>query len=163
MGEAEQSPRFVVDRMLGRLARWLRVLGHDVAYGAHLGGRTAVGCARRDGRVLLTRDTRLLRDPHLPPHLFITSDRFRDQLREVAGHFALGTGDRFRRCLECNQLLEEVSREQARDRVPPYVWAAAARFLRCAHCARLYWPATHQEHMRRELEALGLPQEGHAP
>jgi hypothetical protein len=163
MGEGESGPRFAVDRMLGRLARWLRVLGHDVAYGSHLGGRTAVGCARRDGRVLLTRDTRLLRDPHLPPHLFIASDHFRDQLREVAARYPLGTGARFRRCLECNELLEDVPRERARDRVPPYVWAANSRFLLCGGCGRLFWPATHQEHMQRELAALGLPQEAPRP
>lgn len=156
MGETGEGPRFAVDRMLGRLARWLRVLGHDVAYGSHLGGRTAAGCARRDGRILLTRDTRLLRDPHLPPHLFITSDHFRDQLREVAARYPLGTGSCFRRCLECNRLLEEVPRERARDRVPPFVWAASPRFLCCTGCGRFFWPATHQEHMRRELAALGL-------
>jgi hypothetical protein len=159
MGELvpEEAPRFAVDRMLGRLARWLRVLGHDVAYGPHLGGRTVVGCARRDGRILLTRDTRLLRDRHLPPHLFIASDAFRDQLREVAARYPLGTPARFRRCLDCNRLLEEVGREHVRDRVPPYVWATNERFLSCAHCGRLYWPATHQDHMRRELASLGLP------
>src|SRR5689334_24447053 len=60
-GDRVDGVRFAVDRMLGRLARWLRVLGHDVAYGSHLGGRTLLDCARREGRLLLTRDTRLVR------------------------------------------------------------------------------------------------------
>lgn len=148
--------RFAVDRMLGRLARWLRVLGHDVAYGSHLGGRTLVACARREGRLLLTRDTRLLRDPQLPPHLFVESDDFREQLRQVAAAVALAEPAPFARCLDCNALLSDVPRDEARDRVPPYVFATTAQFLACPRCHRLYWPATHRDHMRRELAGLGL-------
>ena len=163
MEAAGEGLRFVVDRMLGRLARWLRVLGHDVAYGSHLAGRTLLSCARREGRILLTRDTRLVRDPHVPPHLFITSDDFREQLREVAARWPLGTTARFRRCLDCNRVLDEVSRERAREHVPPFVWETHAGFLRCAQCGRFYWPATHHDHMQRELSALGLRAEVPAP
>lgn len=153
--------RFAVDWMLGRLARWLRVLGHDVAYGPHLRRRTLADCARREGRMIVTRDTRLIRDPNLPPHVFIGSDRFRDQLRELAAAVPLAApGDAFRRCLDCNRVLEEVARETVRDRVPPYVWSTTARFHRCAGCGRVYWPATHHAHMLRELTALGLAPEG---
>src|SRR3990172_7624508 len=82
--DPEVGRRFAVDHMLGRLARWLRILGHDVAYGPHLRGRTLAACARRERRLLVTRDTRLRRDPQLPPHVFVTSDDFREQLRQVA-------------------------------------------------------------------------------
>ncbi len=153
---AAQVRRFAVDRMLGRLARWLRVLGHDVAYGPHLRGRTLATCARREHRLLLTRDTRLLRDPQLPPHLFVTSNDFRAQLRQVAGVLPIVSGVPFGRCLECNRVLEDVPRETVRERVPSYVWETTERFLSCGRCHRLYWPATHHDHMRRELAALGL-------
>src|SRR6185295_11008145 len=113
-------------------------------------------CARREGRLILTRDTRLVRDPNLPAHLFVTSDDFRVQLREVAAVLPLAPGAPFARCLECNRLLEDVPREAVQERVPPYVWETNDRFLSCRHCAHLYWPATHRAHMRRELAALGL-------
>jgi uncharacterized protein with PIN domain len=161
-GTSGATQRFAVDRMLGRLARWLRILGHDVAYGPHLRGRTLAACARREERLLLTRDTRLVRDPDLPPHLFVTSDHFREQLREVAAAVPLAAGPFLTRCLGCNRPLDEVARESVRERVPPYVWDTASRFLRCARCDRLYWPATHREHMLRELAALGLPPAGAA-
>ena len=148
-------PAFVVDRMLGRLARWLRILGHDVRHGPHLGGRALVECARRERRLLLTRDTRLLRDPELPPHVFITSDHFRDQLRQLAAVVALGGGF-LCRCLDCNAPLEDVAPEAAAPHVPPYVRASQARFRRCPRCRRIYWPATHRTHMREELSRLGL-------
>ena len=101
---------FAVDKMLGRLARWLRILGHDVAYGPHLSGRTLVEHARRERRLLVTRDTRLLRDPHLPPHVFITSDHFREQLRQLASVVPLGAGF-LGRCLDCNRALESEARD----------------------------------------------------
>lgn len=153
--QAAAVAAFAVDKMLGRLARWLRILGHDVAYGPHLSGRTLAERARRERRLLLTRDTRLLRDPHLPPHLFITSDHFRDQLRQVAGTMPLGAGF-LRRCLDCNRALEAVTREAAGAAVPPYVLATQERFERCPHCGQVYWPATHRAHMLDELAALGL-------
>jgi uncharacterized protein with PIN domain len=151
--------RFAVDRMLGRLARWLRILGHDVAYGPHLGGKGLLACARREGRIVLTRDTRLEFDERIR-HVFIRSDRFRDQLREVAAAVPLDASGFLGRCLECNRPLEEVPRERAAGRVPPYVWATNERFLRCGRCERFYWPATHRAHMLRELAALGLGAEG---
>ena len=146
---------FAVDKMLGRLARWLRILGHDVAYGPHLSGRTLVERARRERRLLLTRDTRLLRDPHLPPHVFITSDHHREQLRQLAGVVPLGGGF-LGRCLDCNRALETVSRDDVQAAVPAYVFATQERFQRCPHCGHLYWAATHREHMLAELGALGL-------
>jgi len=156
---AGEGLRFAADRMLGRLARWLRVLGHDVAYGRHLGGRSLAACARRERRLLLTRDTRLVRDPHLPPHLFLASDDFREQLRQVAAAVPLRSGAPFGRCLDCNRRLDEVRREDVGGRVPAYVLATATRFRRCGRCGRLYWPATHHVHMRRELAILGLVEE----
>src|SRR5439155_915546 len=95
---AAAAAETLVRRRLGRLARWLRILGNDVAYGRHLRDRTLVECARREGRLLLTRDTRLLRDPHLPRHLFIESDHFREQLRQVAATVPLSGAPLLTRC-----------------------------------------------------------------
>jgi uncharacterized protein with PIN domain len=159
MPAAAPPPRFAADRMLGRLARWLRILGHDVTYGPHLGGHTLVTCARREHRVLLTRDTQLLRDPQLPPHVFVRSDHFREQLRQVAAAVPLGGSTLLGRCLDCNRPLVAVSRDDARERVPAYVWATQTQFHGCAGCGRLYWGATHREHMLSELATLGLAPE----
>jgi uncharacterized protein with PIN domain len=147
---------FAADVMLGRLARWLRIIGHDVAYGSHLHGTGLVAVARGEGRFILTRDTQLVRDPNLPPHLFLRSDRFRDQLREVAAAVPLARDASFTRCVECNAALGEVARDAVEGRVPPYVFATQARFWACPACRRVYWPATHHAHMRAELAALGV-------
>ena len=147
---------FAVDTMLRRLGRWLRLLGHDVAYGPHLGGRGLVARARRDGRVILTRDTRLLRDPNLPPHVFIVGNAFRDQLRQVAAAVPLMRGAMCSRCLECNVPLVAVAREAVRERVPPSVFERQERFSTCVGCRRIFWPASHHARMDAELAALAL-------
>ena len=110
---------FAVDTMLGRLARWLRILGHDVAYGPHLHGAGLAACARRDGRLILTRDTQLVRDPDLPPHVFVTSDHFREQLRQVGSAVPLARNASFTRWLDCNAALASIERDAVRERVPP--------------------------------------------
>ena len=159
MADRGAEIRFAVDSMLGRLARWLRILGHDVAYGPHLRGRTLVDCARRERRVLLTRDTRLVRAPDLPLHLFITSDHFREQLRQVAAAWPVGAGPLLSRCLDCNRPLDEIPREEARAHVPEFVGTSSPRFWRCGHCGKLFWPATHKAHIEHELATLGVSAE----
>lgn len=154
---ADGSPaRFAADVMLGRLARWLRVLGHDVAWGPHLRRRTLLRCARADHRIVLTRDGGLRREHPLPPTLFVASDRIGEQLRQVAAAVPLGGADFLGRCLRCNRPLEPVEREAVREQVPPWVFATQPDIRRCPGCRRCYWPATHRTRMRAELAAFGL-------
>src|SRR5262244_445141 len=76
-------PRFLADRMVGKLARWLRILGYDTIYLPQLSPEGVMREARRQGRLILTRDTRLLRRKDASPFVFVQSDRFREQLRQV--------------------------------------------------------------------------------
>lgn len=146
--------KFAVDTMLGKLAKWLRVTGQDVIYGPHLSGAGLIRAARREERVILTRDRKLAR--RSPPELFfIRSDQFRDQLREILQAFALDPLEKaFSRCLECNALLEPVPKEGVREKVPPYVFSTHERFSSCPRCRRIYWPATHHQKMLEELKRL---------
>lgn len=146
---------FIADRMLGRLARWLRVLGRDVTYSPDLSGAGLVRAARREGRLILTRDRALARR-NPPPYLMIESDRYRAQLRQVIDACRLDPRkDAFTRCVECNTALEPIDKALVEDRVPPYVFATQEKFSFCRGCRRVYWPATHQERMAAELAAMG--------
>jgi uncharacterized protein len=144
--------------MLGRLAVWLRLLGCDATCGPHLTGRTLIRHARHDGRTILTRDRQLLRAHDLPPLLFITSDHFRDQLRQVVVACGLDPlAHIFTRCSRCNAPVVALDKEQVRGHVPAYVFATQERFARCPRCQRIYWPATHYERICDEVERSGLP------
>ena len=143
--------------MLGRLARWLRILGCDVLYGTNYSGKGLLTAARAEGRVVLTRDRRLLRKNDVPEHLFIDSDHVREQLRQVVSGYAIDpTATLFRRCAECNGEIEVVERAAAEGKVPPFVFQTQPEFHRCGGCGHLYWQATHVDRVRRELEGMGL-------
>lgn len=155
MGAA--TPMFLADAALGRLATWLRLLGYDTVYARGADERELLRRARLERRVLLTRNTRLLRRRALPAYVFITSDDFRAQLRQVIDACGLSTTGAFlARCSRCNEPLATVDRAEACASVPAYVCTTQHRFARCPRCRRVYWGATHVERMRAELRRLGL-------
>ncbi|MBI3245633.1 MAG: Mut7-C RNAse domain-containing protein [Deltaproteobacteria bacterium] len=154
---SSSPPLFLADRMVGKLARWLRLLGYDTAYLPQLSPEGVMREARRQGRILLTRDTRISRRKDAPVFLFIRHDRFREQLQQVLSELRLRPGPLLlTRCAACNDLLDRVAKEAVRDQVPDYVWQTQEEFRRCPECRRLYWGATHKERVMEELERLQL-------
>ena len=147
---------FVADCMLGRLAKWLKILGFDVIYFSKAEDRDLADIARREGRVLLTRDTGLIeRTAKRPNRLFVRSDDWEDQVVQVLDD--LGLWDEVRpntRCLECNLLLKPLSKERARNLVTPYVQEHASSFAICPDCGRVFWQGTHYGDMERKIAAL---------
>ena len=144
--------------MLGRLAKWLRVMGQDVIYGPHLSGYGLIRAARREGRLILTRD-RGLKNKQPPEFIIIASDDYREQLRQVMETCDLSPLIKpFTRCLECNALLQPQAKESIKDSVPPYVYSTQDNFSWCPECRRIYWAATHHAQMAEEIRKLGLGQ-----
>ncbi|MBP1594919.1 MAG: hypothetical protein H6Q05_296 [Acidobacteria bacterium] len=137
-----EQPAFVADVMLGRLAKWLRIAG-----------------SAQEGRILLSRDTRLLVRKSVRRFIFLESEKVQTQLRQVfqSVHTASFPGVLVR-CLSCNEMLEEMHREEVRDRVPPYVYKTQTQFKGCSKCGRIFWPGTHRRSVLRVLEEL-LPAE----
>jgi uncharacterized protein with PIN domain len=152
----KQIYKFAADRMLGKLAKWLRLMGQDVIYGPHLTGYGLIRAARQEGRLILTRDRRL-KQKQPPEFLFIESDGYCEQLRQVVRACGIEPMARaFTRCAECNALLEPRAKEAVETLVPPYVFSTQERFFGCPDCRRIYWPATHHDRMLEELKRLAL-------
>jgi uncharacterized protein with PIN domain len=148
-------PRFFADAMLGRLARWLRVLGFDVAFEGDIEDGDLVQRATEQGRSILTRDRSLREEWRVSGVHVIEAERTFEQLREVVDVFRLRDSVRlFERCSVCNVVLVEVSREQVADLVPPRVLERQDEFHRCPSCSRVYWAGTHAERMRKVVESL---------
>ena len=146
--------RFAADRMLGRLVKWLRVIGQDVIYGPHLTGYGLIRAARQENRLILTRD-RGLEKKHPPEFIFVASDRYGEQLRQVIEACGLKPWDSlFTRCLTCNSLLQAKSKTSVQEIVPPYVFSTQENFVWCPKCRRVYWPATHHDRMVEELKTI---------
>lgn len=151
-------PRFLADCNVGRLARWLRVLGYDAAYEPVLPDAQVVARARAEGRVLLTRDVDMMRRRVIVSGsvqaIFLRDDTVQDQLRQVLTEMALRPGQTLTRCIDCNSELQARGKEAVADKLPPYVRATQERFSECPSCSRVYWPGTHWERMRERIAAL---------
>lgn len=148
--------RFLADEMLGRLVRWLRLLGHDAAYARDAKDTEILARARAEGRILLTRDVQLAQRAAADPGSLLVQSRVpREQLAEISAAFAGGFADAspLSRCSVCNVALVDASRDEVD--VPPAVAAAHDAFRRCPACGRAYWEGTHVEEIRRRL--LGVP------
>lgn len=144
--------RFVVDVMLGNLARWLRRLGYDTDYVANRSDAELVRIARAEQRVLLTRDRPLTERRGLRA-LWIASQSLDEQLSQVTAAFPLVPGRHHPRCAECNSPLLSAEPAEVADRVPAYVLQQYQHFQRCPGCGRVYWPGSHWLGIQNRLRA----------
>jgi uncharacterized protein with PIN domain len=150
--------RFIVDNNVGKLAPWLRALGYDAAFINPIDDDELIEIARREERVILTKDTGVLRRRAITSGevhaVRVEGDDWRRQLAQVVRRLGLETRPRFTRCLQCNTALEPRSRDEARAHVPAYVHRTQEAFLACPGCGRYYWQGTHWQRMQRELEGI---------
>ncbi|MDD5301574.1 MAG: Mut7-C RNAse domain-containing protein [Elusimicrobia bacterium] len=152
-------PLFLVDAMLGKLARWLVLLGYDAKFagGAGRGDLELLEEAQREDRIFVTRDRRIP-DVAGVRKVVIVHGQFEDQLRQLAGELSLKPDPalRFSRCADCNEPLETLTREEALPLVPPKVRTLETPFWRCRRCGRLYWNGTHTDRILETIRSLGL-------
>lgn len=143
----ETNFKFLVDRMLGKLAKYLLMLGIDTLYFTQNDRSQLIDLAIKQGRVLLSRDTRLMRSHHLPDYLFIKDNSPDKQLQQVVKHFRMQLDELqlFTRCLRCNKRLKKKTPQEAKNTVPPYILTIHREFSFCPQCKRVYWRGTHQK------------------
>lgn len=141
--------------MLGRLSKWLRIMGVDCEYTREDDDEKIVERALEERRVLLSRDTKMLQRKRLGEHLFVESDHLERQLMQVLSAYKIDPlKNAFCRCVRCNAELESKTPEEAGDRVPYFVRQTQDRLAWCPSCDRYFWGATHREKMRRRLEQI---------
>ena len=152
--------KFIVDSMLGRLARWLRLLGCDTLYYPSIEDRRLIRIASEEDRVLITRDTRLVKMRGLKHFLLLHENDPFEQLKKVIITFNLNpSGLRkggfetrpYSRCSLCNTPLESIPKEHAKPHVPEYVYQTSESFKQCPTCGKFYWKGTHPEKLRKKL------------
>jgi hypothetical protein len=149
------SVRFIADVMLGKLARWLRILGYDTLYDASADDGELVEQALEEDRILLTRDAKMLLRRKLPAHLLIASDDWREQLSQVVAQFGLDTTtQRFTRCVDCNQPLARIQKPEARFKVPSHIFDTHDAFCACPQCGKVFWSGSHIERGTATLERM---------
>jgi uncharacterized protein with PIN domain len=145
--------KFIADVMVGKLARWLRILGFDAAYSNKYADDELIRIAEAENRVILTRDRGLAARRISVPCLLIDSDHYKEQIRQVITAFSLADFKTFSRCIECNTELQTVDKEDVFERIPPFVYLTQQRFAMCPQCQRVYWHGTHAEGMLKRLKS----------
>jgi len=149
--------RLLADAMLGKLAKWLRLLGYDTSYDPAWDDATIVRQARAEGRVILTRD-RQLSERRGVQAVFLASDQLRQQMSQIMQALHLPPVQAGSRCSVCNSELEPLHKSEARGRVPLYVWKTQDVFHRCPTCDRIYWRGGHWARMQPVLSTLREPE-----
>lgn len=154
-----QTTRFLADAMLGRLARWLRVIGADtLQLPIETPDSLLVQRARADARVLLTRDRHLLRELRPERAWAVQSEVPLEQLAAVIREFAMPRPpELLTRCLLCNSPLLALGPEAAQAAVPPSARGLPGPVRRCPACGRVYWRGSHARRMEAAL-AAALPE-----
>jgi uncharacterized protein len=153
--QALRDPCFVLDVHLGRLARYLRMLGFDALYRADAADPELVRTSVEGQRILLTRDRGLLKHRAVTRGYWLRATESRRQAEEVVARFDLARLLRpFTRCMACNALLGEATEAEVGGRVPAGVAASHHQFRECPACRRVYWQGTHYQRMRRWIDEL---------
>jgi len=162
--EPLRQPRFVLDAHLGRLARYLRLLGFDCLYGNDCHDDELARISSEQQRTLLTRDRALLQRRIVTRGYFIRALEPRQQVVEVLRRFDLAGDIRpLIRCTRCNGLLQDTEKDAVRARLEPKTRRYYRRFRLCPDCGQIYWRGSHFGKMTQLIETLtrdGTPPAG---
>lgn len=149
--------KFMVDHNVGKLAKWLRMMGFDTRIFDGPDDSRMIAAAMVEDRVVLTRDTQIMKRRLVTSGrlkaIFIESDKPELQIRQVVDALDLyGQLNPFTICLECNQPLIKRDRQDVKDLVPSYVFETQRQYMECPVCHRIYWKGTHWQAMTKKLE-----------
>ncbi len=147
--------RFVADAHLGGLAKRLRMAGFDTLYDNAFGDNEIVAIARREARIVLSRDRELLKCREVTHGCYVRALEPWQQLREIFQRLDLANVARpFTLCLRCNAPLRAIDKQLVLERLPPSVREHQQRFSTCDVCQRIFWAGSHWRHMRDLLDSL---------
>ena len=147
--------KFILSKELGKLARWLRILGFDAVYFNQDNTAGLLLLALREQRLIITKNKSLY-DTVSAKSVYIKEEELSRQLKKVVDSLSLKIEEEkmFSRCAVCNQILEPVAKKEIEKRVPPYVYKTQEEFRVCRSCRRVYWPGTHWGNIKEAISKL---------
>lgn len=146
---------FVADVHLGRLARFLRLLGFDTRYEQSWDDAGLADISSREGRILLTRDVNLLKHGSVTHGYYVRATDPRAQVVEVTRRFHLEGGmTPFTRCMVCNGELLQVEKADVADLLQPATRDHIDDYRRCSDCGNIYWKGAHEGDLRRIVQSV---------
>jgi hypothetical protein len=147
--------KFLLTKELGRLAKWLRILGFDARYSQEVKSATLIIEALREGRQIITRNHHLPK-PKGQKIIILESEKIQEQLPEVlkALKISADSAKMFTRCIVCNAELIDIEKESVKGKVPEYVYQTQEDFLACPQCKRIYWQGTHWGNVQQIMKEI---------
>ena len=144
--------RFAAERTLGKLAKWLRILGFDTSFESETGGPTYI----EPGRIQLTRIRDRKKDNLSEKRIFITSDHYIEQLKQVLQILKIEPLELrpFSRCIRCNHLIEIADKTDVLGKIPDFIWETHDIFHICRRCNKIYWPGSHTKRSLDDIQRL---------
>jgi uncharacterized protein with PIN domain len=146
----KEDPKFICDFMLGRLAKWMRLLGFDTAYFRNTNGKTIIYHSKKGGRTILTR-SKILSEKY-DDLILIESENLIEQLKQITNIAKINLP--FSRCPICNIQTKKVDKEEIKNAVPPYVLEIHNDFKRCPECGRVFWKGTHYKEIKKVINEI---------
>lgn len=146
---------FAADRTVGKLAKWLRILGFDTLFESDISNKGFYDNLAPE-RILLTRTAKIRERFAAQRLVFIKADNLAEQLRQVIDDLAITRRDirLFSMCLQCNSPIVAVGKAAVYGRVPDYIWQTHDEFSKCSQCERIFWAGSHVERSRAVIEKL---------
>ena len=151
-----KQPKFITDGMLGKLTRWLRILGFDVEYTSSMDDKELIQKARKEERVLLTRDLELYKQAIVKgaEAFLIESPNQTANLASLAKRFKfkLEVNVKTSRCPKCNGTITTVQKTEISDKIPPTTSSNYDEFWQCKKCSQIYWHGAHWNRIDKTLD-----------
>lgn len=150
-----REPKFILDVHLGKLSRYLRMLGFDTFYKNNLTDEEIVDKSLSEHRTILTRDLGILKRKIVTHGYFVRNKNVELQTEEIVNRFQLENSIKaFSRCIECNNILKPVNKTEITEKIPAKVKLYFNEFFICTGCSKIYWHGSHVKDMLRLVKKL---------
>ena len=149
--------KFIVDNMLGKSAKYLRMLGYDTIYPVPDEDEEILKIASNQNRIIITRSKNLFeKQTQHRRVILISTNRFQDNFKEIIKKLGieLDRNKLFSRCLECNNPIQNIAKTKVEDQLPPKVKEHFNKFTICHHCNKIYWKGGHTDRMLKKAKKL---------
>jgi uncharacterized protein with PIN domain len=147
--------KFVLDVHLGKLARYLRMLGFDTLYQNNYSDPEIIDISLKEKRIILTRDLGILKNGSVTHGYWLRSQKPKEQLEEVIKRFDLSSNIRpLNRCINCNGSIVIVEKQKIADQLKPKTIRYFDEFFQCTNCRKVYWEGSHYHRMVKRIKGL---------
>jgi len=147
--------KFIADINLGNIVKYMRALGFDLFYDSLLSTREIIEISKRENRIILTKDSKLLKFKDVSHGIYIHTGTTIEQIRRILNYLDIKDDIKpFSRCLQCNTLLDVVPKDKILDRIPPMTKEFCDKYVQCRSCDKIYWEGTHFINMKKVIKQI---------